>query len=187
MACYRLIGASNMTAPSVLVRAYIGIGANLGDAQANVLHAFAALAQLPETHLVLRSDLFRTTPIDADGDDYINAVAGIDTLLAAAPLLDALLAIELALGRLRTYRNAPRPLDLDLLLYGQQCIDTPSLTVPHPRLTQRAFALMPLLQIAPGIAIPGLGPACAFAAAVADQGIAMHSAQPVDKLVLTLH
>ena len=137
--------------------AYIGIGANLGDAQTNVDHAFAALAALPQTRLLECSALFRTTPVDADGDDYINAVACIETTLPAPELLAVLLATELAQGRLRTYRNAPRPLDLDILLYGQARIDTPALTIPHPRLTQRAFALIPLLQIAPMISIPGLG------------------------------
>lgn len=153
------------------VTAYIGIGANLGDAVANVDAAFAALAGLPETRLLERSSLFRTAPVDADGDDYVNAVACIATSLAPQPLLDALLGIEQRQGRLRTYRNAPRPLDLDILLFGQQTIRTPALTIPHPRLTQRAFALIPLLQIAPMIAIPGLGPAHAFAPAVAGQAI----------------
>lgn len=157
--------------PALPTVAYIGIGANLGDAQANVDHAFTALAALSQTRLLECSALFRTTPVDADGDDYINAVACIETTLPAPELLTALLAIELAQGRLRTYRNAPRPLDLDILLYGQACIDTPTLTIPHPRLTQRAFALIPLLQIAPMISIPGLGPAHAFAPAVAGQGI----------------
>lgn len=151
--------------------AYIGIGANLGDAHANVDNAFTALAALPQTRLLERSALFRTTPVDADGEDYINAVVCIETTLSAPELLAALLAMELAQGRLRPYRNAPRPLDLDILLYGQACIDTPALTIPHPRLTQRAFALIPLLQIAPMILIPGLGPAHAFAPAVAGQGI----------------
>ena len=152
--------------------AYIGIGANLGDAQGNVAQAFTALAALPESQLVERSDLYRTAPVDADGDDYINAVACIETRLAPAALLDALLAIEQVLGRARTYRNAPRPLDLDILLFDALQLQTPALTIPHPRLTQRAFTLVPLLQIAPAIEIPGLGPARGFLAAVGGQAIA---------------
>lgn len=155
----------------VPTRAYIGIGANLGDAQSNVEQAILSLAALPGTRLVERSALFRTAPIDADGDHYVNAVAGIDTVLPPAQLLHALLALEQEQGRLRTYRNAPRPLDLDILLYGQESMQSDTLTIPHPRLTQRAFALLPLLQIAPMITIPGHGPAHAFAPGVADQVI----------------
>ncbi len=152
-------------------RAYIGIGANLGDAQANVAAALTALDNLPHTRLAERSSLFRTAPIDAEGDDYVNAVAAIDTALAPEKLLDALLALELAEGRVRNGRNAPRPLDLDILLYGDRQLNTQRLTVPHPRLTQRAFTLIPLLQIAPLIAIPGLGPAHAFVPDVGGQVI----------------
>lgn len=151
--------------------AYIGIGANLGDARANVEDALVRLARMPETTLQARSSLYRTAPIDSSGDDYINAIARIDTGLAAHALLDALQTIELAHGRERPYRNAPRTLDLDILLYGEQRIATPELTVPHPRLTERAFALIPLLQLDPFIAIPGCGPAHQFAPGVADQAI----------------
>jgi 2-amino-4-hydroxy-6-hydroxymethyldihydropteridine diphosphokinase len=150
---------------------YIGIGANLGDARANVMAAIAALGTLPQTRVVEHSSLFRTAPIDADGDDYVNAVACIDTGLQPEPLLQALLQIEQEQGRLRTYRNAPRPLDLDILLYGRRTVQSATLTIPHPCLTQRAFALIPLLQIAPLVNVPGLGPAHAFAPAVADQAI----------------
>ena len=150
---------------------YIGIGSNLGDAQANVLSAMERLKALPETTVTAESSLFVTAPIDAGGDDYVNAVARIDTGLPAPHLLNALQAIESALGRERPYRNAPRTLDLDLLLYGQQAIDTDTLTVPHPRMTQRAFVLIPLLQIDPFITIPGLGPAHRFVPAVEGQTI----------------
>jgi 2-amino-4-hydroxy-6-hydroxymethyldihydropteridine diphosphokinase len=152
-------------------RVYIGIGANLGDARGNVMAAIAALGALPQTRMVEHSSLFRTAPVDADGDDYVNAVACIDTALQPEPLLAALLQIEQEQGRLRTYRNAPRPLDLDILLYGQRTVQSATLTIPHPRLTERAFALIPLLQIAPLVAVPGLGPAHAFAPSVADQAI----------------
>ena len=152
--------------------AYIGIGANLGDALANVGDALARLAALPSTRLVSSSSRYRTAPIDSSGDDYINAVACVDTALGAHELLSALQAIELAHGRERPYRNAPRTLDLDVLLYGDQEIDTPTLRVPHPRMLERAFVLAPLLEIAPDAEVPGFGRAQQFAAAVANQQIA---------------
>lgn len=151
--------------------AYIGIGANLGDARANVADALARLGALPATTLVRASSCYRSAPIDSSGDDYINAVACIDTGLAAHALLEALLAIELAHGRERPYRNAPRTLDLDLLLYGDERIATATLAVPHPRMHERAFVLAPLLEIAPGIALPGLGAARDYLPAVAGQAI----------------
>jgi 2-amino-4-hydroxy-6-hydroxymethyldihydropteridine diphosphokinase len=151
--------------------AYIGIGANLGDARANVDDALVRLAALPDTTLLRRSSAWRSAPIDSSGDDYVNAVACLDTTLAPAELLAALHAVELAHGRERPYRNAPRTLDLDILLYGEQRIDLPQLHVPHPRMQQRAFVLKPLLEIAPDATIPGAGPARDFLAGVADQSI----------------
>ena len=151
--------------------AYIGIGANLGDALANVDDALARLAALPSTRLLASSSKYRTAPIDSSGDDYINAVACIDTALGAQELLTALHGIELAHGRERPYRNAPRTLDLDVLLYGDQVIDTPTLQVPHPRMLERAFVLVPLLEIARDMEVPGSGPARQFASAVAGQQI----------------
>jgi len=153
------------------VVAYIGIGANLGNAQDNVQSALAALDKLPETRLSAQSSLFRTAPIDADGDDYVNAVAQLNTKLPAEDLLQALLQLEQEFGRERAYLNAPRTLDLDILLYGDRIINTTSLTVPHPRMTTRAFVLIPLLQIDPFIILPGLGAAHQFAPAVATQEI----------------
>ncbi|MEN3295155.1 MAG: 2-amino-4-hydroxy-6-hydroxymethyldihydropteridine diphosphokinase [Burkholderiales bacterium] len=153
------------------VVAYIGIGSNLGDARGNVQRAILRLEQLPGTRLCGQSSLFITAPIDAGGDDYFNAVAGIETTLTAAGLLQELQAIEQEFGRERPYPNAPRTLDLDILLYGQQKISTESLTVPHQRLTERAFALIPLLQLDPFIAIPGKGPAHSFVPGVAGQAI----------------
>jgi len=155
-----------------VIDAYIGIGANLGDAQKSVRQAIDRLSGLPKTRLVRQSSLFRTAPIDAGGDDYVNAVACVQTQLDAHELLAQLQAIENEFGRERPYVNAPRTLDLDILLYGNRQIDSASLTVPHPRLTQRAFALIPLLQIDPLIAIPGKGAAHLFAPAVAGQAIA---------------
>ena len=151
--------------------AYIGIGANLGDARANVEDAMRRLAALPATMLVKRSSLWRTAPIDSSGDDYINAVAAIDTPLSAMALLDALRQIELAHGRERPYRNAPRTLDLDILLYGEEIVESAVLNVPHPRMHLRAFVLAPLTEIAPDVRIPGLGPAAALMASVAEQDI----------------
>ena len=151
--------------------AYIGIGANLGDASAQVGDALLRLAAMDGSVLLAQSALYRTAPIDAGGDDYINAVAAIDTSLDAPALLAALHAIELAHGRERPYRNAPRTLDLDLLLYGDDCIDLPQLQVPHPRMLERAFVLAPLLDIAPAIVVPGKGPARDYLPALADQRI----------------
>jgi len=151
--------------------AFVGIGANLGDARANVADALARLAAYPGCRLVASSGCWRTAPIDSAGDDYINAVAAVDTDLDAHALLAALMAIEQAHGRERPYRNAPRTLDLDLLLYGDAVIDTPSLSVPHPRMHERAFVLAPLLEIAPDADIPGRGRAAGFLPRVADQAI----------------
>lgn len=153
------------------VTAYIGIGANLGDAGATVVQAMARLAQLPQTQLRAESSLFQSAPVDAGGDDYVNAVIEVSTTLRAEELLQALQELELAFGRERPYRNAPRTLDLDLLLYGDAQIDSAHLSVPHPRMTERAFVLLPLLQIAPMVQIPGQGSAQQFLAQVASQAI----------------
>jgi 2-amino-4-hydroxy-6-hydroxymethyldihydropteridine diphosphokinase len=154
------------------VIAYIGIGANLGDARANVEDALARLARLPDTRLLQASSLYRTAPIDSSGDDYINAVASIGTTLSAHALLAALQAIEQAHGRERPYRNAPRTLDLDLLLYGDDVVrDAPVLLLPHPRMHERAFVLAPLAEIAPELPVPGHGSVSTLLAGVPDQVI----------------
>jgi 2-amino-4-hydroxy-6-hydroxymethyldihydropteridine diphosphokinase len=140
--------------PAAGERVFVGLGANLGDAVATVRAAFEALNVLPQTRCVARSSLYRSAPIDAQGADYINAVAQLQTRLLPEALLEALQAIEERFGRERPYRNAPRTLDLDLLLYGQRRIATPLLTVPHPRLHERAFVLAPLAEIAPDFALP---------------------------------
>jgi 2-amino-4-hydroxy-6-hydroxymethyldihydropteridine diphosphokinase len=140
--------------------AYIGIGSNQGDARAHVLQAFDELARLPGTRLEGRSALYRSEPVDAPGQpDYVNAAAGVDTDLSAAQLLAALQDIELRHGRERSTRNAPRTLDLDLLLYGDTSFASVMLTVPHPRMHQRAFVLMPLLDLDPRLEVPGRGAA----------------------------
>ncbi len=131
------------------VTAFVALGGNLGDALATVVAAFDALAALPGTRLVARSRLYRTAPHEAQGPDFINAVARIETGLSAPALLAALQAIENAAGRARPYVNAPRTLDLDILLYGDGRIDSPRLTVPHPRMQGRAFVLHPLADVAP--------------------------------------
>ncbi|MEO6278037.1 2-amino-4-hydroxy-6-hydroxymethyldihydropteridine diphosphokinase [Roseateles sp.] len=134
-------------------RAYVGLGANLGaDLRATLTQAAQALAALPGSRLSALSSAWRSAPVDAGGPDFLNAVAALDTALAPIELLDALQAIELAHGRERPYRNAPRTLDLDLLLYGDLTLATPRLALPHPRLGERAFVLRPLLEIAPELA-----------------------------------
>lgn len=140
------------------VAAYVALGSNLDDPRAQVEHAFAALACLPNTTLQARSRLYRTAPWGyAAQPDFINAVAMLHTALTPRALLDALLAIETAAGRQRGIANGPRTLDLDLLLYGDAVIDEAGLVIPHPRLGQRAFVLLPLADIAPTLDIPGQG------------------------------
>jgi len=131
------------------VTAYIGLGANLGQPEQALHDALARIGQLPQTALVRHSSLYRTAPVDAHGPDYVNAVAEIRTGLNAPELLVQLRTIESDAGRERPYRNAPRTLDLDLLLYGGATIDSAHLQVPHPRMLQRAFVLQPLAEIAP--------------------------------------
>lgn len=131
------------------VTAYIALGANLGDARGTVRQAVQALGALPQTRLVRASSLYRTAPIDSSGPDYINAVAEVATGLSPQALLAELQRLELAAGRERPYRNAPRTLDLDILLYDDITLDTPMLTIPHPRMHDRAFVLLPLAEIAP--------------------------------------
>ena len=131
--------------------AWIGLGANLGDARAALRAAVRALAALPGTRVLRVSSLYRSAPVDAGGPDYLNAVAELDTPLAPLALLHTLQSIEQAAGRERPYRNAPRTLDLDLLLHGDERLDSPELTVPHPRMGERAFVLLPLAELAPGL------------------------------------
>jgi 2-amino-4-hydroxy-6-hydroxymethyldihydropteridine diphosphokinase len=140
------------------VTAYVAIGANLGDARAAVLQAMVALHGLPLTQLVHRSSLYRTAALGGESGaepdaapDYINAVVALETGLAAPALLEHLQQLENAAGRERPYRNAPRTLDLDLLLYGSASIASPRLILPHPRMMQRAFVLVPLAEIAPAL------------------------------------
>lgn len=131
------------------VTAYVGLGGNLGDAAAAIRAALNALNHLSGTRVHRVSSLYRSAPVDSSGPDYLNAVAGLITTLDAPSLLSELLRIEAEAGRERPYLNAPRILDLDLLLYGSARIDSSQLTVPHPRMHQRAFVLLPLAEIAP--------------------------------------
>ena len=152
-------------------RVYIGLGANLGDLALTLRQALNALNVLPDTQAVAVSSAYRSAPVDAGGPDYLNAVAAFDTALPPAELLHALQVIERAHGRERPFAHAPRTLDLDLLLYGDLSLAGIDLTVPHPRLQQRAFVLLPLLEIAPALVVPGLGPLAAYLPQVADQRI----------------
>ena len=154
-----------------MIAAFVALGANLGDAERTVRLGIEALNEIGETLLIQSSSLYRSAPVEATGPDYINAVAEVETKLTAPALLAALHAIEQNFGRERPYPNAPRTLDLDLLLYGDTTLATTALNLPHPRMTQRAFVLRPLVEIAPDIAIPGHGLAAAFLPRVAAQTI----------------
>ncbi len=143
----------------------------MGEARKTVEYAIERLAHIPQTRLLQSSSLFLTAPIDSSGDDYINAVAELTTELDAQSLLEHLQALELACGRERPYRNAPRTLDLDILLFGSAVINSEHLCVPHPRMCERAFVMIPLLQLNPAITIPGKGAAHQYIPAVAGQGI----------------
>ena len=135
------------------VVAYVGLGANLGDPRQTLTQAIAELALIPGVLQCTPSRLYGSTPVDAVGPQFVNAVARLTTRLAPLELLDALQAIESRHGRLRPHRNAPRTLDLDLLLYDAVQTETPSLTIPHPRMHLRAFVLKPLAELAPGLAL----------------------------------
>ncbi len=146
-----------------MITAFVGIGSNQGDARGHVQEAIDELARLPDTRLAGRSSLYRSAPLQAPGQpDYVNAVAALDTELSAAQLLAALQDLEHQHGRERPYPNAPRTLDLDLLLYGDLCLESTMLTLPHPRMHERAFVLAPLLELDARLEIPGRGAARAL-------------------------
>lgn len=150
--------------------AYIGLGSNLGEPRVQLLAAFDALGRIAETRVTAKSSLYRSAPVGyADQPPYLNAVARLETSLAPQALLDHLQEIERSLGRERSFRNAPRTLDLDLLLYGTERIDTAALRVPHPRMHERAFVLLPLLELDPAAVIPGRGSAIELLRACAAQ------------------
>jgi 2-amino-4-hydroxy-6-hydroxymethyldihydropteridine diphosphokinase len=152
--------------------AYVGLGANLDEPRRQVEAALGELAAMPRTRLLKASSLYRSAPMGhADQPAFVNAVAELDTGLGAAALLGELQAIEARHGRRRSFANAPRTLDLDLLLFGNEVLSEPELTVPHPRMHERGFVLAPLVEVAPEISIPGKGPARRFAAACAGQAV----------------
>ena len=142
-----------------MISAFIALGSNLGDAAAALKQAVMVIHRLPLTQVKRVSSFYLSVPLDTDagreapapGADYVNAVAEVQTGLGALELLSYLQQIEKAAGRETSYRNAPRQLDLDLLLFGDERIDSERLTVPHPRMLQRAFVLVPLAEIAPGM------------------------------------
>jgi 2-amino-4-hydroxy-6-hydroxymethyldihydropteridine diphosphokinase len=154
------------------VRAFIGVGANLGDARAQVASGIAALRALPRGRFVAQSSLYASKPVDAVGPDFVNAVVEVHTALPAIELLRALQAIEYRHGRIRSTPHAPRTLDLDLLAYGAMRSADPVLTLPHPRLHERAFVLLPLLELAPGLSVPGVGALAPWLERTRDQAVA---------------
>jgi 2-amino-4-hydroxy-6-hydroxymethyldihydropteridine diphosphokinase len=139
-------------------RAYIGIGSNLDEPISQVHRALQALREISDSCLIAQSPLYRTVPLGGplDQPDYINAVAVLDTRLTPYQLLISLQSLELAQNRTRTIRWGPRTIDLDLLLYGQLVNDDPQLTIPHPRMHQRAFVIYPMYDVAPSLVIPGM-------------------------------
>lgn len=150
--------------------AYVALGANLGDPAATVLAALPLLGEMPATRLLRHSSLYRTAPVGlAHQPDFINAVAALESDLDARRLLEALFVIEERFGRRRSIPNAPRTLDLDLLMMGNETSQDPFVILPHPRMHQRAFVLEPLAEIAPDLQIPGHGPVAELLAACRDQ------------------
>jgi len=150
--------------------AFIGLGSNLEDPRGQLLRAFAEIEVLPDTRLMARSSLYRSAPLGyPDQPEFVNAVAKIATALTPQALLQALLKIEHRHGRERIFRNAPRTLDMDVLLYDDKQLHEHGLTIPHPQMHSRAFVLQPLLEIAPDCTIPGVGSAKQALCACAEQ------------------
>ena len=153
-------------------RAFVAIGSNLQDPVRQVNQAFELLKQLPETRVIKSSALYRTAPVGYENQpDFINAVVEVSTQLAPLDLMRALLQAEAEQGRERPFPNAPRVLDLDLLLYDDCVMNTPELTLPHPGMYERGFVLMPLTEIAPDLQIAGKGAVTTLLAACADKDI----------------
>ena len=150
---------------------YVGLGANLGDTRETLAGAWAELQRLPGTSDHRCSSWFRSAPVDATGPDYLNAVACFSTSMSPHALLSELQRVELLYGRERGWRNAPRTLDLDLLLYGRTTLSSPVLIIPHPRMHERAFVLLPLAELDPKLFIPGRGTVSDLMAAVSSQVI----------------
>jgi 2-amino-4-hydroxy-6-hydroxymethyldihydropteridine diphosphokinase len=152
--------------------AHIGLGSNLDDPVRHVRQALQELGRLPRTHVVACSSLYRTVPVGKlDQPDFVNAVAVLDTELSPLELLRELRALEARHGRLRGEPNGPRTLDLDVLLLGNRVIREPGLEVPHARMHERAFVLLPLAEVSPEAVVPGRGSVTQLAARFADQGV----------------
>jgi 2-amino-4-hydroxy-6-hydroxymethyldihydropteridine diphosphokinase len=160
---------SQVSGPQI---AHVGLGSNLEDPERRVRQGCEELGQLPGTRLLATSSLYRTAPVGKpDQPDFINAVVVLETELTPFDLLRHLLALEGRHGRVRTERNGPRTLDLDLLLLGHQVIHVPGLEVPHPRMHERAFVLLPLSEVSPQAVIPGRGPLARLLLQVSDQRV----------------
>ena len=152
--------------------AYVGVGSNLNEPARQVEQALAELDRLPHSRVVRRSSLYRSAPVGyAAQPDFVNAVAQLETGLPADRLLSELQEVEARHGRSRSFANAPRTLDLDLLLFDRLEMQTERLTLPHPRMHERAFVLKPLVEVAPEASIPGRGPAAGLLAGLGDQRV----------------
>ncbi|MBU3600322.1 2-amino-4-hydroxy-6-hydroxymethyldihydropteridine diphosphokinase [Polynucleobacter sp. 30F-ANTBAC] len=151
--------------------AFIGLGGNIGDTKQFITDAIVCLAQNPELKVKTRSCLYQSAPVNASGNDFINAVISIETKLTPEDLLTICQTIEFSFGRERPFVNAPRTLDLDVLAYDAVSIQEENLIIPHPRMVERAFVLLPLLEIAPDLELPGFGKLSQYVGNVAHQRI----------------
>ena len=151
--------------------AFIGLGGNIGDVKQLIKDAIVCLAQRPELKVITRSCMYKSAPVEADGNDFVNAVISLETEISPQELLFICQQIELQFGRERSYKNAPRTLDLDILTYDKVSITDGNLTIPHPRMTERAFVLLPLLEISPDFDLPGLGKISEYVKNVSHQRI----------------
>ena len=163
----------SVTGHELPVTAFVALGSNLGDPVARIRSGLRSIAALPLTRLARASSLYRSPPVGyLDQPDFVNAVAALETRLPPRALLERLLEIERAAGRVRGIANGPRTLDLDIALYGDGVVDEPDLIVPHPRLCERAFVLVPLAEIAPDAMVPGRGRAADLARQVGPGALA---------------
>lgn len=154
-------------ARSAAVTAFIALGSNIDGPEQQVGRGLSEIGALPQTRFARVSSLYRSVPVGyRNQPDFINAVAAVETTLAPRALLEQLLAIERAHGRVREFPNAPRTLDLDIILYGTRALQEPGLAIPHPRMHERAFVIVPLVEIAPDAAVPGRGRASDLLAGV---------------------
>jgi 2-amino-4-hydroxy-6-hydroxymethyldihydropteridine diphosphokinase len=143
---------------SATVTAFVALGSNIDEPEQQIGRGLSEIGALPETRIARVSSLYRSAPVGyRDQPDFLNAVAAVETGLAPRALLDHLLAIERAHGRVRDFPNAPRTLDLDIILYGERALQEPDLAIPHPRMHERAFVIVPLVEIAPDATVPGRG------------------------------